>query len=262
MILRRLYALPLALFLLAVVGVPLISTIAGSFGGDGPFDRYAQIFGSRFYTRAFTTTLWLSALTTLIGLALAVMIALALRGRVPALSRMALVLGNLGANFSGVPSVLAFMILLGANGVLTRLLFGGFELYSVSGLMLTYSFFQTALATVLVVPVIMALPHDIEEASRLMGISPLRFWLRVGLPTVAPQLAAVATLLFANAMGTYATAFTLMGTNARIVTVRIGELVAGDVFSDPALANALSVCLLGMMLVPIVLGQMLLRRRT
>lgn len=261
MLIRRLYALPLGLFLIAVVGVPLASTVAGSFGGEGPFGRYAEILGSRFYTRAFTTTLWLSAMTTLIGLGLAVLIALALRGRVPAMGRLAVIMGNLGANFAGVPSVLAFMILLGANGVLTRLLFGGFELYSFSGLLLTYAFFQTALATVLVVPVIMALPRDIEEAARLMGVSALRFWLRVGLPSVTRQLVAVATLLFANAMGTYATAFTLMGTNARIVTVRIGELVAGDVFSDPALANALSVCLLVVMLAPIVVGQMLLDRR-
>lgn len=258
---RRLYALPLLLVLLAVVGAPLVSTIAGSFGGGSPFARYADILGSRFYTRAFSTTLWLSLLTTAMGLGLGLLIAIALRARIPALSRVAVVLGNLGANFSGVPSVLAFMILLGANGVLTRVLFPGFELYSFSGLVLTYVFFQTALATVLVVPVVMALPRDIEEAARLLGISPLRFWLRVGLPVIARQMVAVATLLFANAMGTYATAFTLMGTNARIVTVRIGELVAGDVFSDPGLANALSVCLLIVMLVPITLGQLLLDRR-
>lgn len=262
---RRLYALPLILFLALIVGLPLFSVIAGSFAKGTPFAHYHEILTSRFYTRSFITTLRLSVLTTLIGLGLSVLVAILLRGRSPRLSRAALVLGNLGANFAGVPAVLAFVILLGANGVLTRLLIEAgiirdFDIYSLSGLVLAYAFFQVALGLVLVLPVIAALPTEVEEAARLMGIRPPRFWLRIGLPMVRRQLLAVATLLFANAMGTYATAFTLMGTNARIVTVRIGELVAGDVFSDPALANALSVCLMVLMLVPIVIGQWLMDR--
>lgn len=258
---RRLYALPLLAFLMLIVGVPLASVVGGSFAADAPFAHYASILSSRFYMRSITTTLHLSLLTTVIGLAVALVLAILLRQHSPRLSRVALVLGNLGANFSGVPSVLAFMILLGANGVLTRALFQGFELYSWSGLVLTYSFFQIALGAVLMLPVIAALPRDVEEAAHLMGAGPLKFWVRIGVPMVRRQCVTVATLLFANAMGTYATAYTLMGTNARIVTVRIGELVAGDVFSDPGLANALSVCLVLLMLLPICLGQWLFDRR-
>lgn len=143
---RRLYALPLVLFLALIVGLPLASVIAGSFAEGDPFAHYKQILTSRFYTRSFTTTLNLSLLTTLIGLGVALALAVILRSRAPRLSRIALVLGNLGANFSGVPSVLAFVILLGANGVMTRFLIdagiiGSFDIYSFSGLAITYSFF-------------------------------------------------------------------------------------------------------------------------
>lgn len=265
---RRLYAAPFLLFLLAFVGIPLWSVLAGSFGeGETSyFAYYGQIVGSRFYRASFATTFQVSLLTMAIGVSLALCAAIALRHRAPRVVRIALVFGNIGANFAGVPAVLAFIILVGVNGILTQLfvaagLIDGIDIYSTGGLILIYSFFQTALATVLLVPVVASVPTEVEEAATLMGVQPSRFWLRVGLPIVGRQIFMVATLLFANAMGTYATAYTLIGTNARIVTVRIGELVAGDVFSDPALANALSVCLLLALLLPIVICQSLQRER-
>jgi len=42
------------------------------------------------------------------------------------------------------------------------------------------------------------------------------------------------------------------------VTIRIGELVAGDVFTDPNLANALAVLLVLVLLLPILVDQLLL----
>ena len=266
MLTRRLYALPYLLLLALMVGWPLASIVAGSFKEGAPLEHYAYILGSRFYTRAFWVTLQLSVLTTLIGLAVAVVVAIVLRVRSAGLTMAALTIGNIGANFAGVPSVLAFMILLGSNGVVTRLmqdigLMQGFDLYSWGGLVITYLFFQIAIGIVLVLPAIASVPRDIEEAADLLGQGGARFWRRVGLPTVSRQLIAIATLLFANAMGTYATAYTLMGTSAQIVTVRIGELVAGDVFTEPGLANALSVCLLAVLILPILVTQSLAARR-
>ena len=88
-----------------------------------------------------------------------------------------------------------------------------------------------------------------------MGTGPVRFWLRIGLPGAAHQLLAIAMLLFANAMGTYATTLALTGTSVNVVTVRIGELVSGDIFSDPHLANAIAILLFVVLLVPIVASQ-------
>lgn len=267
MLSRRLYALPFLALLALIVVWPLSTVVVGSFKPGAPLEHYAYILGSRFYLKAFSVTLKLSLLTTALGLAIAVLLAIALRARSRRLSDLALTIGNIGANFAGVPSVLAFMILLGSNGIVTKLLreaglMEGFDLYSWSGLVLTYLFFQVSIGTVLVLPVITAIPRDIEEAADLLGQGGARFWASVGLPVVWRQLLSVATLLFANAMGTYATAYTLMGTSAQIVTVRIGELVAGDVFADPGLANALSICLLVVLIAPILLAQLLTAKGT
>ena len=88
-----------------------------------------------------------------------------------------------------------------------------------------------------------AITAEIEEAAYLMGASRFVFWRRIGLPILAPSLLSAFLLLFANAMGTYATAWALVGGSANLVTIRIGELTAGDVFSDPNLADALAMLL-------------------
>ena len=61
---------------------------------------------------------------------------------------------NMTSNFSGVPLAFAFIILLGFNGALTLLLkqaglIGDFNLYSKSGLILVYSYFQIPLGVLL-----------------------------------------------------------------------------------------------------------------
>ena len=56
-------------------------------------------------------------------------------------------------------------------------------------------------------------------------------------------------------------AFALVGGNANLVTVRIGELVIGDVFSDPNMADALAMVLVLTLVVPLICEQLILRRR-
>ncbi|SPF45904.1 ABC-type uncharacterized transport system, permease component (fragment) [Candidatus Desulfosporosinus infrequens] len=49
------------------------------------------------------------------------------------------------------------------------------------------------------------------------------------------------TLLFANALGAYATAYALTSSNNSLVSITIANLVTEDIFPDPALASALAV---------------------
>ena len=106
-----------------------------------------------------------------------------------------------------------------------------------------------------------ALTPDLAEQARLMGASrtDLLAAHRPPRPGAQPRRQSF-ILLFSNAMGTYATAYALIGGGANLVTIRIGELVAGDVFTDPNLANALAVLLVLVLLAPILVDQLLLRR--
>ena len=262
------WAAPFVLFVLGFLVLPVLSVFEGSLVQDGAWSlgNYATLLGSRFHRGAFVTSIEISLLTSAIGLGVGLPLALALQRRAAGTQRRFLTLFNVASNFVGVPLALAFTILAGVNGVVTILLVrsgvvADFNIYSLQGLMVVYAYFQVPFAVLVLFPGLGALTPDLREQARLMGASWAAFWWRIGLPVLAPSLLGSFILLFANAMGTYATAYALIGGGANLVTIRIGELVSGDVFSDPNLANALSVLLVSVLLVPILVDQLLLRRR-
>ncbi len=262
-----LWTLPFLLVVLLFDVLPVASVFIGSLVQDGAWSlgNYGAILGSRFYRGAFATSIGLSLLTSVVGLAVGFPLSLALYRRSAGVQRRFLTLFNVASNFVGVPLALAFTILGGVNGVVTLLLVRSglvaeFNVYSLQGLALVYSYFQIPFTVLVLFPSLGVLTPDLAEAARLMGTSRPMFWWRIGLPILLPSLVGTFILLFANAMGTYATAYALIGGGANLVTIRIGELVAGDVFTDPNLANALAVLLVVTLLLPILADQLLLKR--
>ena len=75
-----------------------------------------------------------------------------------------------------------------------------------------------------------------------------------------PALAGTFTILFANAMGAYASAYALTVGNYNLITIRIGQLVVGDIFFQPNLAAALSVLLILILGFVTALYRFLIRR--
>jgi putative spermidine/putrescine transport system permease protein len=263
----RLGAVPFMVTIAMALVVPMGFVVYGSFiaADEWSLANYEEIFSNVFYRGAFRTSIGLSALTAAIGLVLGLVVAAHLRRVSGALRRLVLTYSNIAANFVGVPLAFAFIIMFGFNGAFTLILkryglVNEINVYSFGGLILVYSYFQVSLAALLLYPALAAITTELEEAARLMGVSRARFWRRVGLPIIRNPLIAVYCLLFANAMGTYATVYALVGGSANLVTVRIGELVGGDVFSDPNLANALSTLLVVTLLIPVVVGQILTRK--
>lgn len=262
----RLLALPFLIMLAVLIVWPLTSVVSDSFlaGGARSLDNYRTILTDPYYVQSFVNAVGISVVTTAIGMLLGFLTALCLRHRSGRLRRSAMAFANIGANFAGVPLAMAIIFLFGMNGAFTLILkelglIEEFNIYSITGLIIAYSYFQVALATLLITPLLDVVGRDLEEAAMLMGSGPLRFWLKIGLPGVAWQLIAVAILLFANAMGTYATTTALTGTSVNVVTIRISELVSGDIFSDPNLANAIAMLLLAVLLVPIAASQIAAR---
>lgn len=264
----RLLALPFLVMLAALIVWPLASVVRDSFiaGGTWSLGNYRTILSDGYYRQSFANALGISLVTTTIGMVLGFLVAVCLRGRSEGARRAAMAFANIGANFAGVPLAMAIIFLFGLNGMFTLMLktsglFREFNVYSVTGLIIAYSYFQVALATLLITPALNAISRDLEEAAMLMGTGPVRFWLKIGLPGVARQMLAIAILLFANAMGTYATTIALTGTSINLVTIRIDELVSGDIFSDPNLANAIAMLLFAVLLIPIVASQIAAREK-
>ncbi len=117
----------------------------------------------------------------------------------------------------------------------------GFTIYSYLGLVLVYTYFQLPLMVLLAVPACAALRREWQEAARNLGAGAWRFWRDIGVPVLAPPLIGATALLFANAFGAYATAYSLSSGAINLVPLRIGTLINGDVSFDAGLANALGV---------------------
>jgi len=259
-------AVPLLLIVAGAVLLPFAWRSAGFVADCVRGDECAlcDLVADGYYLKAILNTVWLSALSTLVALAIGCAAAAALAEQ-PSWRRASNVLANLGANFAGVPLALALTLLFGAQGVLRQALASigvalPFALEGNGGLLLAYLCFQVPLATLMLALPVQMLEAGLMDAAATLGASPAVFWRRIGLPLLLPSLIEVGSLLFANAAAAYATPFALSGTSANVLAVRIAALVSGDIFSNPDLSSLLAL-LMFVLLVTAIVGANLVAKR-
>lgn len=262
-----LWLLPLLLILGIFTFAPLAWILHSSLAtGQGwSLSRFHELLTSAFYRQAFGNSLYLSLGSSVAGLWLATLGAASLRRVGGRLRNWVIAVTNMTSNMAGVPLAFAFIVILGTNGAITLMLrqglgIEGFNLYSMNGLLLVYTYFQIPLALLLLYPAFDNLNDDWRDAASLLGASPLRYVWHVALPVLAPALLGTFILLFANSMGAYASAYALTSGNYNLLTIRIASMVAGDLFLEPELAAALSVLLMGLLALIAWANQLLLRR--
>jgi putative spermidine/putrescine transport system permease protein len=233
--------------------------------GEWTIENYSEIFDSAFILQGFSNSLWISFWSSLIGLILAALLVSSLRHLNSKIRDAVVAFTNMSSNFAGVPLAFAFIIILGTNGAVTLLLrqwglLGDFDLYSKSGLLALYIYFQIPLGALLLYPAFDALKKDAYEASQLLGANSRQYWMKIGLPILTPALLGTFIILFANAIGAYASVYALTNGNYNMVTIRIASLVSGDLFLEPNLAAAISVLLMLLLGLITVVNQWLIAR--
>jgi putative spermidine/putrescine transport system permease protein len=206
--------------------------------------------GIPLYVNSFVNSIKLSGITALIGTALGTLIGYVIFRWPSEQTREALMsLSDVTTNFAGAPLAFAFIIVLGSTGVVTQFfsqylgiqLYPAFSIYSFSGLVLAYVYFQLPLMVLLIIPAFAGIRKEWMESAQNMGANTFQFWWRIGLPILMPSLVAGLVLLFANAFGAYATAYTLTGSNLSLATIQIGFTVTGEVRHDPGIGLAMAV---------------------
>ncbi len=133
---------------------PLVWIAVHSFFSESSgwgWGNYVDILTSPFYLQAFQFSLEISLWSSVYGLLIALVGSYSLRqlGQTR-FHDFVMSFTNMTSNFAGVPLAFAFVILLGLNGCLTLLLrkYGlmeSFNLYSKSGLIVLYTYFQIPL---------------------------------------------------------------------------------------------------------------------
>jgi ABC-type uncharacterized transport system, permease component len=246
--------------------LPALSILAGSFmdkSGAFTLANFAHLARPSIVS-SYRVTVELSAVTAAIGTVAGALIAYSVSsGGLPeAFRSFTVTFSGVASNFAGVPLAFAFIATLGRVGLVTAILktvFGldlyesGFSLYSFWGLTITYVYFQIPLMVLTIEPALVGMKKEWREASESLGASSLRYWLRVGLPVLAPSLLAAFILLFGNAFGAYATAYALTGGMLNLVPILIGSQIRGDVLHDPNLGYALALGMVAIMIAAIFL---------
>ncbi|MFZ3079900.1 MAG: acriflavin resistance protein [Bellilinea sp.] len=212
------------------------------------FEYFAKAFTPTILN-SFGNSLKLSTTTAFLGVVLGSLVAMAIISSPKKVVRDALTaLADVTTNFGGAPLAFAFIITLGSTGVITLILkaigvnlYPEFRIYSITGLTIAYLYFQIPLMVLLIVPSLLGLKKEWWEAAINLGANTFKFWWHIGLPILGPSLMSSFLLLFANAFGAYATAWTLTGPDVNLVTVQIAALIRGEVQLQPELADALAV---------------------
>lgn len=265
-------AVPFLVFCLLLEVIPLAILVRDSFRelGMGAFTlrNYAAV-AEPLYWHSLRNSILLSGGTALLGAIWGALVAAAIVRESGRGQRWLVGLVATTSNFSGIPLALAFIALLGASGLITLLarnLFGirlypqQFSLYSWAGLTLVYLYFQIPLMVLLFIPAVSRLKPQWQEASAMLGAPAWVYWWRVGLPVMSAPFTAALALLFANALGAYATAWGLSGGKLSLFTIQIAFEVNGDVSFDPGKASAMSITLALIMAFSILVAQVLARR--
>ncbi len=259
---------PFALFFIVFQIAPLfwvmIHSVQSEEFGWG-LANFTKIFSSKFYLQAIQYSLEISFWSSVFGIIIAVLGSYSLRRVDSRLRNFVNSFANMTSNFSGVPLAFAFIILLGFNGTFTIMLkqagiIQDFNLYSKTGLIILYTYFQIPLGVLLLYPAFDALREDWRESASLLGASGWQFWRHIGLPVLTPALLGTFVILLANALGAYATVYALTTGNFNVLTIRIAAMVSGDISLDPNMASALAVVLVALMTLVTVVHQLLLKR--
>jgi len=263
--------LPFLIFCLAIMILPLFYMLKGSFtGSEGQFtlDHYAKM-GASIYATSFKNSILLSGVTAILGVLLGTVVGYFIcQLKSKRAQELVIALCDVTSNFSGAPLAFAFIVVLGSNGVLTLALqkylsmdiYPEFSIYSFSGLILSYTYFQLPLMILLIIPAIAGLKNEWKEASLGLGANTIQYWRFIALPVLSPAITAGLLLLFANAFGAYATAYTLTEWNYPLVTLQLGFLLTGEVFRDPGAGDAMGILTLILMGISIMFYQLSVKR--
>jgi putative spermidine/putrescine transport system permease protein len=237
--------LPFLGYLLVFLGGPLYFVISGALSDPQGRPTLANLVASVSapqYRAAFLSSVLLSAVTAVIGAVFGAFLAQAVLTARPdsPLRRIVSTASGVLAYFGGVPLAFAFIAALGQTGLATMFLrsvgvdlyAGGFRIDSLTGLGLTYVYFQVPLMVILITPALEGLLPQWREAAENLGASAWSYWRHVALPVLAPALGGATLVLFGNAFAAYATALALTSGSIPLLPTAIASALSGNVLAD------------------------------
>jgi putative spermidine/putrescine transport system permease protein len=268
--------LPFTVYVVLGLVIPMIAVAVGAFQdpdtGAWTFHNI-DIATHGVYLTGFRESIILSVLSAVLPAIFGLLIAYAIstaRGRGGgALRQVTITASGVFANFGGVPLAFLFITTLGSSGIETQWLkdigwdiyAGGFSLYTVTGIVVVYMYFQIPLMVLVILPALEGLKPAWREAAENLGARSWGYWRYVGGPVLMPAVFGSMLLLFGFGLSAYATAQALTSGTIPLTSIQIGSFLSGNVIAGQGnVGKALG---LGMVVIiaVVMLFYILLQRR-
>jgi putative spermidine/putrescine transport system permease protein len=233
---------PFVVYSFLGLGVPALAVIYQAFRGEngGWTTSNMRLVTHGIFLVGFENSIKLGLLSALIPGVFGVFVAYAIQtSKSTALKRMTSTAAGVLANFGGVNLTFIFIATLGSTGILTAWLHAlgisltsiGFNLYTFSGVVVVYMYFQLPLMVLVITPALGGLRQNWREAAENLGASSWRYWLHVGIPVLMPSILGGMLLLFGSAFAAYATAESLTLGLVALAPIQIGNFLNGNVIA-------------------------------
>src|ERR1700734_1493664 len=241
---RLLGIVPFTVYVVAGLFPPTVRVAVGAFqnSDNGDFTlSNVRTATHGIYLEGFRQSVELSLLAAIIPGILGLLIAYAIytARRASVLRRVAITASGVFANFGGVPLAFLFIASLGTTGIVTGWLkdlgfdiyAGHFSLFTFTGVLLAYMYFQIPLMVLVILPALEGLRPAWREAAHNMGAGTWQYWRYVGGPVLAPAFLGCLLLLFGSSFAAYATADAMTAGALALTPIQIGQFLNGNVIA-------------------------------
>jgi putative spermidine/putrescine transport system permease protein len=233
---------PLLAYCAVFLGLPIYALVYESLRRTDPVTGVSSFTTANITTSwhgIYLTSMWtslrLSLLTAALSAVAGLVTALAIsqsRGR---LVRQAVTAASgVLANFGGIPLAFCFIATAGTAGEATNLIekvYPSFQLDSFAGLVLVYPYFLVPLMVLTTLPALEGLKQQWREAAGGLGAGAWQYWRYIGGPILLPALLGGFVLCFGSSFAAYATAKALVGDGVPLITLRIADVLSGNVIA-------------------------------
>jgi len=236
--------LPFGAYVALGLAIPMIAVAIGAFQNpDTSAFTLSNVSTATHgvYLDGFKQSIILSVLAAVIpgvfGLLIAYAIFTAKRGNV--LRQVVITASGVFANFGGVPLAFLFIASLGSTALVTgwlndigiNIYSAGFSLYTLSGVVVVYMYFQIPLMVLVILPALEGLRPAWREAAENLGAGSWQYWRYVGGPVLMPSFIGCVLLLFGSSLSAYATAEALTSGTIPLTAIQIGSFLNGNVLA-------------------------------
>jgi putative spermidine/putrescine transport system permease protein len=236
--------LPFTAYVALGLIIPMIAVAVGAFQDPDTgawTTRNIDIAAHGTYLTGFRESIILSVLASVLPAIFGLLIAYAIftAKRASLLRQVVVTASGVFANFGGVPLAFLFITTLGSSGLETQWLkdigwdiyAGGFSLYSVTGIVVVYMYFQIPLMVLVILPALEGLKPAWREAAENLGARSVSYWRHIGAPVLMPAVLGSMLLLFGFGLSAYATAEALTSGTIPLASIQIGSFLSGNVIA-------------------------------